>query len=93
MKTPILFLSAILAIAVGTFLAAAAGAERLELVMAKGDRIIATTDAGRIEITAGDGLRRDYTWDGATRSAELVPRTERWHGSMGAYFGLSVRFA
>ena len=66
--------------------AAAAGADKLELVMSKGDKVIATTETGRIEITADDGLNRSYTWDGATRSAELEPRKKRWYGSMGAYY-------
>ncbi len=79
-------LAFIFALSVGTLPVAAAGAAKLELVMAKGDKIIATTEAGRIEITADVGLNRSYTWDGATRSAELEPRTERWYGSMGAYY-------
>ena len=58
----------------------------LELVMAEGDRIHATTRAGTIEIAAGKGLHRAYTWEGATRSAELEPRRERWYGSLGAYY-------
>ncbi|HEY1122418.1 MAG TPA: hypothetical protein VGE67_12490 [Haloferula sp.] len=60
--------------------------EKLELVMAEGDRITATTSAGTVEIVAGKGLERTYTWEGASRHAKLWPRTERWDGSMGAYF-------
>ena len=58
----------------------------LELVMAEGDRITATTSAGTVEILAGKWLQRTYTWEGASREANLWPRTERWYGSMGAYF-------
>ena len=79
-------LAFIFALSVGTLPVTAAGATKLELVMAKGDKIVATTEAGGIEITAGDGLNRSYTWEGATRSAELLPRTKRWYGSMGAYY-------
>ena len=86
MKTLQRVLACVFALALGTLHVAAAGAGKLELVMAKGDKIIATTEAGRIEVTAGDGLNRSYTWDGATRSAELLPRTKRWYGSMGAYY-------
>jgi hypothetical protein len=58
----------------------------LELVMNTGDKIIATTATGTIEIEAKEGLNRSYTWEGSTRSAKLLPRTERWYGSMGAYY-------
>jgi hypothetical protein len=54
--------------------------------MSEGDRIVATTTAGKIEIEAGNGLNRSYKWEEATRSAELWPRTKRWYGSMGAYY-------
>lgn len=63
-----------------------AAGDKLELVMSEGDTIVATTDAGKIEILAGAGLKRSYTWEGATRTAELLPREERWDGSFGAYF-------
>jgi hypothetical protein len=59
---------------------------KLELVMAEGDRITATTSAGTVEILAGKGLTRTYTWEEASRSATLWARRERWDGSMGAYF-------
>jgi len=86
MKTLLIVLVFISALAVADSRVAAAGADMLELVMSKGDKILATTEAGRIEIMAGDGLNRSYTWDGATRTAELLPRTKRWYGSMGAYY-------
>lgn len=39
-----------------------------------------------IIITAGNGLKRSYTWKGATRSVEMWPRKERWYGSLGLYY-------
>ena len=41
---------------------------------------------GTLEIRAGVGLSREYTWDGETRTVDLWPREERWLGSFGAYF-------
>ena len=49
-------------------------------------QITATTSVGTIRIASGRGLRRSYTWDGATRSVEMIPRTERWYGSLGIYY-------
>jgi hypothetical protein len=57
-----------------------------ELVMVKGSSIEAKTVNGKIKITADDGLSRTYTWDGASRTAQLRPRKNRWYGSFGAYF-------
>ncbi|MBA3480990.1 MAG: hypothetical protein H0T51_04150 [Pirellulales bacterium] len=37
-------------------------------------------------MAAGQGLRRDYSWDGATRSVEMWPREKRWYGSLGLYY-------
>ena len=55
-----------------------------EMVMTTGMKITATTKTGTITITAGMGYARLYTWEGATRGAELSPRNERWYGSLGA---------
>ena len=41
---------------------------------------------GSLGIRAGVGFRRDYTWDGETRSVDLWPRDQRWLGSLGAYY-------
>ncbi len=41
---------------------------------------------GTLEIRAGVGFKRYYTWDSETRSVELEPRMERWDGSFGAYY-------
>ena len=57
-----------------------------ELVMQPGMVVTADTNAGTISISATDVLTRAYTWEGATRSVTLEPRTERWHGSLGAYY-------
>ena len=56
-----------------------------EIVMSPGMRIRATTAEGVIVITAGKGLRRSYTWEGATRSVWMEPRRQRWYGSLGIY--------
>jgi hypothetical protein len=57
-----------------------------EVAMAPWTSLIATTSVGTIAITSGKGLHRSYTWDGATRSVEMWPRSERWYGSLGIYF-------
>lgn len=59
---------------------------QVEVVMTPGMRITANTPAGSMTITAGEGLVRSYTWEGSTRSVEMVPRAERWHGSLGLYY-------
>jgi hypothetical protein len=59
---------------------------RNEIAMSPGMKIIATTRIGTITITAGNGLKRSYTWDGETRSVEMWPRSERWYGGLGIYF-------
>jgi hypothetical protein len=67
---------------------AAAGSSSVknEIVMSPGMKITATTPNGTIAVSAGNGLTRSYTWDGATRSVEMWPRTERWYGSLGLYY-------
>lgn len=57
-----------------------------EVVMSPGMSITAETPVGKMTITAGKGLNRSYTWEGATRSVEMIPREERWYGSLGLYF-------
>ena len=59
---------------------------RNEMVMSAGMTISAQTSSGKMVIAAVDEFTRDYTWEGATRSAELEPRAERWYGSLGAYY-------
>ncbi len=58
---------------------------RNEVVMSPDSSITADTPAGQITVTAGKGLKRSYSWEGATRSVEMWPRAERWHGSFGLY--------
>jgi hypothetical protein len=41
---------------------------------------------GSLQIRAGSGFRRYYTWDGETRWVDLFPREERWRGAYGAYY-------
>lgn len=42
---------------------------------------------GVMTITAGKGLRRSFTWEGASRSVVVVyTRDERWYGSLGLYY-------
>lgn len=57
-----------------------------EVVMSPGMKITAETPKGKITITAGKGLKRSYTWEGATRSVEMWPRAKRWYGSLGLYY-------
>lgn len=59
---------------------------RSEIVMSSGMKIIATTSVGTITITADKGLKRSYTWEGATRSVIMYPRYERWFGNLGIYY-------
>ena len=63
-----------------------APSRRLELVLTTGMTITATTSTGTILISSGPELNRTYTWEGASRSATLWPRAERWYGSLGAYY-------
>ncbi len=57
-----------------------------ETVMPANATIEATTPEGTITIKSGKGLKRYYSWDGATRSVVMLPRTARWYGSMGMYY-------
>lgn len=57
-----------------------------EIVMPPDSTIEATTTGGKITIRSGKGLKRSYTWDGATRSVVMWPRAERWYGSLGIYY-------
>ena len=57
-----------------------------EVVMAPGTEITAQTTNGEIKIRSGQNYERSYTWNGATRSAKLWPRKQRWYGSLGIYY-------
>jgi hypothetical protein len=56
-----------------------------EIVMKEGMKITAINKYGAITITAGKGLKRSYTWEGETRTLTMIPRKERWDGSLGLY--------
>ena len=57
-----------------------------EPVMSPGMKILVSAPACEVVISAGRGLKRTFSWNGETRSVEMWPRAERWHGSLGAYF-------
>ena len=57
-----------------------------EIVMPPNSTIVATTKTGTISIRSGKGLKRYYTWEGATRSVVMWPRSKRWDGSIGIYY-------
>jgi len=44
-----------------------------KIVMEPNSRITATTSAGTISITSGNGLKRYYSWDGVTRAVVMDP--------------------
>jgi hypothetical protein len=57
-----------------------------EVVMTPGMEITADTPSGEIKVTAGNGLKRSYTWDGETRSVEMRTRKRKEGRDMGIYF-------
>ena len=57
-----------------------------EIVMTLGMEIVAQTANGEIKIRAGQNYERFYTWNGATRSANLWQHKQRWYGSLGIYY-------
>lgn len=54
-----------------------------EAVMHNGMAILTQTDHGDLEIKAGQGSERSYKWDGKIVDVELIPRCERWYGTLG----------
>jgi hypothetical protein len=56
-----------------------------EIVLAKGDSVEVNHPSGTLKIEAGDGTTRYYYWDGIKIKVNLIPRTERWYGSIGIY--------
>lgn len=56
-----------------------------DAVMTEGMTISTATSHGFLEIKAGKGCEREYTWNGQKYKAELIPRTERWCGHLGLY--------
>jgi hypothetical protein len=57
-----------------------------EIVMSEGMMITVNTSVGTMKITAGKGSKRSYSWEGATRFVIMLPRHERWYGSLGIYY-------
>lgn len=57
-----------------------------EIVMPALSTIEAETPNGLIIIKSGKGLKRSYTWNGETRYVNMIPREERWYGSLGLYY-------
>lgn len=57
-----------------------------EIVMPPQSTIKAETPNGLITIKSGKGLKRFYTWNGETRHVIMIPREERWYGSLGLYY-------
>ena len=57
-----------------------------EIVMPPNSQIEAKTTTGTIVIKSGKGLKHYYTFDGVTRSVVMIPRPERWYGSLGLYY-------
>src|SRR5207245_1238021 len=58
-----------------------------EMVMPPMSQITATTSVGTITITAGEGFKRCYSWEGATGCVTLDPSKVRWQGVFGAGSG------
>jgi hypothetical protein len=56
-----------------------------EPVMVEGMIISFTNSNGSMEVTAGKGFERLYTWAGDTRAVVMYPRKKRWLGSLGMY--------
>jgi hypothetical protein len=69
---------------------------RIENVMTPGMTITAVTTNGPITIHAKSPLGRSYTFGPNTLAVTMIPRAERWYGSLGLYspgasFGLWPR--
>lgn len=56
-----------------------------EIVLSAGMSIIVQADWAMIEISAINKYKRKYTWDGHSVIVKLIPRKERWYGSLGVY--------
>jgi hypothetical protein len=56
-----------------------------EFVLAEGMIITATNPNGRVTISAGQGTERTFSGDGWSKRRNLIPRQERWRGSLGLY--------
>ena len=56
-----------------------------EAVLQHGMSISATNNNGSITITAGEGTKRSYESGEWKEEKYLIPRKERWYGSLGLY--------
>lgn len=56
-----------------------------EIVMQNGMEIKAINENGTIHIKAGNNLSRIYSWNNKKIELNLIPRMERWYGSLGIY--------
>jgi hypothetical protein len=56
-----------------------------ELVLKPGDRIVATTANGELQIEAPAVQSRHLLWAGRDETVQLGARNERWYGGFGAY--------
>jgi hypothetical protein len=65
----------------------ASSIKKTETAMTPGMEITATAPAGTVKIVARKGLKRSYQTATFRSSVGLKARTERWYGSLGAYYG------
>jgi hypothetical protein len=56
-----------------------------EYVLTKGMVITATNPECKVTIRGGDGTERTFSGPGWRKRRELIPREERWYGSLGLY--------
>ena len=56
-----------------------------EVVMSPGMRVRGTNANGSVTVTAGEGAWRTYEGDGFRKRIALIPRDQRWNGSLGLY--------
>jgi hypothetical protein len=56
-----------------------------EYVITKGMQVTANTPIGTISIVGGDGTDRSFSGNDWHAKRSLIPRTERWYGSLGLY--------
>ena len=59
--------------------------EEQEIVLSEGYEIRATTQEGTLIIRAGKNYERSFEWNGAVRTAKMLPRPNPWNGHLGIY--------
>lgn len=62
-----------------------------EVVLKPGMAVTATNPNGTVTIQAGDGTARIFSGEGWKKKRNLIPRRERWYGSLGLYDPASSR--